>query len=63
MLLKYESSRIAILFGGQFSRAPPGIYCYISLEPVRQHMTHSNNVIEADLTKGLFIKMQVGLVN
>lgn len=64
MLLKYESNRISEShFEGLFSWALPNIHSYISLEPGRQHMAHSNNVIEVDLIKGLFIKMKAGLVH
>lgn len=64
VLLKHENNGISgSCFEVCFFLALPGIYCYISLEPVRQHMAHSNNVIEVDLTKGQFIKMKAGLVD
>lgn len=64
VLLKYESNRISeSYFGRLFTGALSGIYYYISLEPGRQHLAHSNNVIEVDFIKKLFIKTKAGLVD
>lgn len=64
MLLKYESNRILEShFRGLFSWDLSDSYSYFSLEPGSQHIAHSNNVIEVDLIKGLFIKMKIVLVD